>query len=68
LFGDNLPSKEESPDNDEEVPLLEKEKRKGLEDKNRGESELFIINIEKAETLDDKAKKAQSAAPKNPNP
>jgi hypothetical protein len=68
LFGENLPNEAESPDDDEEVPLLEKGEGKGLEDENRGEGELLTINIEKAETPDDKAKEAQSPAPKNPDP
>jgi hypothetical protein len=68
LFRENLPNEAEGPDNNEEVPLLEKEERKGLKDKNCGEGELLTINIEKAETPNNKAKEAQSPAPKNPDP
>jgi hypothetical protein len=53
----------ESPDDNEEVPLLEKEEGKGVEGEDRGEGE---INIEKVETPDDKAKEIHSPAPKNP--
>ncbi|KAH8586734.1 hypothetical protein B0O99DRAFT_695200 [Bisporella sp. PMI_857] len=68
LFGEVLPSKEESPDNGEKVPLHEKKEGKGLKDQNREEGELLTVNIEKAKTPDDKAKEAQSAASKNPDP
>lgn len=53
-----MPNKEESLNNNEEVLLLEKEEGKELKDKNYKEGELLTINIEKAETLDNKAKEA----------
>lgn len=64
LFAGNLPNEGESPDDDEELPLPEQE----VERKNSEEGESLTVNIEKAETLDDKAKEAQSPAPQNPDP
>ena len=63
LFGENSPNEGESPDDKEEVPLLEKDEGKGVEGENRGEGK---INIEKVEMPDDMAKEIYSPAPESP--